>query len=304
MSVGQSGVSLENLCPPRHKPLHQQKKKKCFSSFSMSVGQCGVTLENHCPPRQESVHRQKKKNCFSTFSMSAGQCLIRKPLPTPTQASSSVEEEEFFSFLFGRRNVILLFLCMQDSVVFHQKNSAHPDTSLFISRRRKILFLSLWKKKFYSAFSMNVGQCGVPLENLCPPRHKPLHQQKKKNSFPFSLEEEILFCFFYEFRTVWCSIRKPLPTQTRASLSVMKKNSFSFRRRKIILLFLCMQDSVLFHQKTFAHPDTILFVSRRRILFLSPWKKKYFSISSMFVGQRGSSNRKCLPTHSKASPST
>ena len=93
-------------------PLDRQKKKKCFPSLSMSVGQCGVTLENHCPPRQESVHRQKKKNCFSTFSMSAGQCLIRKPLPPPTQASSSVEEEEFFSFLFGRRNVVLLFLCM------------------------------------------------------------------------------------------------------------------------------------------------------------------------------------------------
>ena len=36
---------------------------------------------------------------------------IRKPLPTQTWASSSVEEE-FFSFLFGRRNIILLFLCM------------------------------------------------------------------------------------------------------------------------------------------------------------------------------------------------
>ena len=39
-------------------------------------------------------------------------CSIRKPLPTQTRASSSVEEEEFFSFLFGRRNNILLFLCM------------------------------------------------------------------------------------------------------------------------------------------------------------------------------------------------
>ena len=55
-------------------PLDQQKKKKCFPSFSMSVGECGVSLENHCPPRQEPVHKQKKKNCFSTFSMVLGQC--------------------------------------------------------------------------------------------------------------------------------------------------------------------------------------------------------------------------------------
>ena len=54
-------------------PLDQQKKKKCFPSFSMSVGECGVSLENHCPPRQEPVHKQKK-NCFSTFFMSVGQC--------------------------------------------------------------------------------------------------------------------------------------------------------------------------------------------------------------------------------------
>ena len=49
MYVGQCGVPLENLCPPRHEPFNQQKKKKCFPSVSMSVGQCGVTLENHCP---------------------------------------------------------------------------------------------------------------------------------------------------------------------------------------------------------------------------------------------------------------
>ena len=56
-------------------PLDQQKKKKCFPSFSMSVGECGVSLENHCPPRQEPVHKQKK-NCFSTFVMSLGQCCV------------------------------------------------------------------------------------------------------------------------------------------------------------------------------------------------------------------------------------
>ena len=32
MYVGQCGVPLEYLCPPRYKPLDQQKKKKCFSS--------------------------------------------------------------------------------------------------------------------------------------------------------------------------------------------------------------------------------------------------------------------------------
>ena len=154
MSVGQSGVSLENLCPPRHKPLHQQKKKKCFPSLSMSVGQCGVTLENHCPPRQESVHRQKKKNCFSTFSMYVGQCGIYFPF--------SFEEEILFYFFYVFR------------IVWKQLSYNKWTNSSYSSRRRrKILLLPPFKT-----------QCVVYLENLCPPRHEPLHQQKKKKCFP------------------------------------------------------------------------------------------------------------------------
>ena len=137
----------------------------------MYVGQCGVSLENLCPPRQ---------------------------------GSSSAEEEKFFFFFLGRRNIIL--------------TSAPPDTSLFISKRR-ILFLSPWKKKSFFTVSIFVEQCGVSLRNLCPPRHEPLHQEKK-NFFPFSSEEEILFYFFFVCRKLWWLIRKLLPTQTWASSSV------------------------------------------------------------------------------------
>ena len=78
---------------------------------------------------------------------------------------------------------------------------------------------------------------------------------------PFSLEEEILFYFFYVFRTVWkqrrynltnfsYSPRKrikilllhPFKTQCVVSSLVVKEEFFSFLfgRRNIILLFLCM----------------------------------------------------------------
>ena len=275
------------------KPLPTKKKKKNSSSTSFhDIAKLPKLIQEFLLPFLHLISR-RRRNVFLLF------LCLQESVVFHQKTIAHPDKSLFISR--RRRIVFLLFLCLQDSVVFHQKTSAHPDTSLFISRRRRILFLSLWKKKCYSAFSMHVGQCGVPLENLCPPRHEPLHKQKKKNSFPLSLEEEILFCFFYACRTVWCSIRKPLPTQTRASSSVEEEEFFSFLfgRRNNILLFLCMQDSVVFHQKTFAHPDTSLFISRRRRnIFFSSWKKKDYSAFSMYVGKCGGPlENLCPPRH-------
>ena len=112
--------------------------------------------------------------------------------------------------------------------------------SLSITRRR--ISLSSWKNKYFFTFSISVGQCCVSLENFCPPRHEPLHQQKKKNSFPLILEEATLFFFFYVCRTVWFSIRKSLPAQTRTSSSWDEEEFFSFllgKRNNFYFLYFC-----------------------------------------------------------------
>ena len=129
-------------------------------------------------------------------------CSIRKPLPTQTQASSSVEEEKFFSLLFGRRILFCSVYVHTTEWCSIRKLLPTQTRASCISRRRRILFLSLWKKKYYSAFSMCIGQCCVSLENLWPSRHKHLYQQKQRIFLPFSLEEDLCFYLFYFCRTV------------------------------------------------------------------------------------------------------
>ena len=54
--------SLENLCPPRHELIHQQKQKKYCTSFLHLQDSGGFSLVNLCPPRPKRIHQQKKKN--------------------------------------------------------------------------------------------------------------------------------------------------------------------------------------------------------------------------------------------------
>ena len=96
-------------------------------------------------------------------------CSTWKPLPTQTQASSSVEEE-IFSFLRGRKNIILLF--------FMYVGQCGVPLEYFCPPRQKPLDQQK-KKKCFLSFSMSVGQRGVLLENHCPPRQEPVHKQKK-----------------------------------------------------------------------------------------------------------------------------